>query len=86
MGKVLLAAISLLSFGAAWAQHGSSASNMALLGHEELQGRSAYQPLVRENHGRWIAYVGLLIILYVALDMVYRGAMEVWPHVNSAVS
>ena len=35
---------------------------------------------------RWIAYVGLLIILYVALDMVYRGAMEVWPHVNSAVS
>ena len=35
---------------------------------------------------RWIAYVGLLIILYVALDMVYTGAMEVWPHVNSAVS
>ncbi|MDX8496914.1 TerC family protein [Mesorhizobium sp. VK4C] len=35
---------------------------------------------------RWIAYVGLLIILYVALDMVYRGAMEVWPHVNNAVS
>ncbi|RWM08936.1 TerC family protein [Mesorhizobium sp.] len=35
---------------------------------------------------RWIAYVGLLIILYVALDMVYRGAMEVWPHVNNVVS
>ncbi|RUZ75606.1 TerC family protein [Mesorhizobium sp. M7A.F.Ca.US.006.01.1.1] len=35
---------------------------------------------------RWIAYVGLLIILYVALDMVYRGAVEVWPHVNNAVS
>ncbi|MER8442797.1 TerC family protein [Mesorhizobium sp. M1066] len=34
---------------------------------------------------RWIAYVGLLIILYVALDMVYRGAVEVWPHVNGAV-
>jgi YjbE family integral membrane protein len=27
---------------------------------------------------RWIAYVGLLIILYVALDMSYRGALEVW--------
>ena len=26
---------------------------------------------------RWIAYVGLLIILYVAVDMIYRGAMEV---------
>jgi YjbE family integral membrane protein len=35
---------------------------------------------------RWIAYVGLLIILYVAVDMVYRGAVEVWPHVNNAVS
>jgi len=27
---------------------------------------------------RWIAYVGLLIILYVAIDMIYRGALEVW--------
>jgi YjbE family integral membrane protein len=35
---------------------------------------------------RWIAYIGLLIILYVAVDMVYRGAMEVWPHVNNVVS
>ncbi|WP_041798601.1 TerC family protein [Rhodopseudomonas palustris] len=32
-----------------------------------------------QNH-RWIAYVGLAIILYVALDMIYRGALEVWPH------
>jgi len=29
---------------------------------------------------RWIAYVGLVIILYVAFDMCYRGALEVWPH------
>jgi YjbE family integral membrane protein len=28
---------------------------------------------------RWIAYVGLLIILYVAVDMIYRGVGEVWP-------
>jgi YjbE family integral membrane protein len=34
---------------------------------------------------RWIAYIGLLIILYVALDMIYRGAAEVWPVVNGAV-
>jgi YjbE family integral membrane protein len=26
---------------------------------------------------RWIAYVGLAIILYVAVDMIYRGAIEV---------
>ena len=31
---------------------------------------------------RWIAYVGLAIILYVALDMCYRGVLEVWPHLN----
>ena len=29
---------------------------------------------------RWIAYVGLAIILYVALDMCYRGAREIWPY------
>lgn len=32
---------------------------------------------------RWIAYVGLLIILYVALDMIYRGTVEVWPHLDA---
>lgn len=31
---------------------------------------------------RWLAYVGLAIILYVALHMIYRGALEVWPLVN----
>ena len=31
------------------------------------------------NKHRWIAYVGLAIILYVALDMIWRGALEVWP-------
>ncbi|GLS17728.1 membrane protein [Labrys miyagiensis] len=28
---------------------------------------------------RWIAYVGLIAILYVACDMIWRGAAEVWP-------
>ena len=28
---------------------------------------------------RWIAYVGLAVILYVAVEMIYRGAMEVAP-------
>jgi len=31
---------------------------------------------------RWIAYVGLVIILYVSLEMIYRGGLEVWPLVN----
>lgn len=29
---------------------------------------------------RWIAYVGLAIVLYVALDMIWRGAIELRPH------
>lgn len=34
---------------------------------------------------RWIAYVGLAVILYVALDMIWRGAHEVWPHVQAVM-
>jgi YjbE family integral membrane protein len=33
------------------------------------------------NRYRWIAYIGLAIILYVAVDMIYRGAIDVWPTV-----
>jgi len=35
-----------------------------------------------EKH-RWIAYVGLAIILYVAFDMCYRGAIELWQDVKT---
>lgn len=28
---------------------------------------------------RWIAYVGLAVILYVAGEMIYRGVLEIWP-------
>jgi len=34
------------------------ARNMELVGLHDLQARSAYQPLVREQNGRWILYVG----------------------------
>jgi YjbE family integral membrane protein len=33
------------------------------------------------NKHRWIAYVGLAIILYVALEMVWRGFWEIEPHI-----
>src|SRR5437588_12752059 len=36
----------------------SEAKDMALLGYHDLQARSAYQPVVREQNGRWILYVG----------------------------
>jgi YjbE family integral membrane protein len=33
-----------------------------------------------QNH-RWIAYVGLAVILYVSVEMIYRGFNEVYPYV-----
>jgi YjbE family integral membrane protein len=36
------------------------------------------------NKYRWIAYIGLAIILYVALDMIWRGWEEVGPVIQSA--
>ncbi|QDE01453.1 TerC family protein [Roseomonas mucosa] len=32
---------------------------------------------------RWIAWIGLLVILYVALSMIYEGWHEVGPHVSA---
>jgi YjbE family integral membrane protein len=37
------------------------------------------------QHHRWIAYLGLAVILYVALDMMVRGAQELRPVVRAAV-
>ena len=54
----ILIAVAVAITGSANAQHPASASNMALLGHHDLQGRSAYQPLIHTQGGRWIAYVG----------------------------
>ena len=31
---------------------------------------------------RWIAYVGLAIILYVSLKMIYEGLLEIYPLMN----
>jgi YjbE family integral membrane protein len=33
---------------------------------------------------RWIAYAGLLVILYVAVDMIWRGMSEVWPLIGQS--
>ena len=32
---------------------------------------------------RWIAYFGLAVILYVACEMIYRGALEMWPMLSN---
>jgi hypothetical protein len=38
--------------------HGAEAHDMELVGHDDLQGRSAYQPTLHQQRGRVIAYVG----------------------------
>jgi len=40
--------------------HPEESSNMSLLGHHDLQGRSAYQPVIERQGDQWIAYIGLL--------------------------
>jgi YjbE family integral membrane protein len=32
------------------------------------------------NKHRWIGYVGLAIIVYVALGMIYHGSLQMWPN------
>src|SRR5262249_43816869 len=55
-----LAALVALALAPAFAQQpaGDEARNMELVGRHDLQARSAYQPVVKEQNGRWILYVG----------------------------
>ncbi len=55
---ILFVAVLLGSAGLS-AQSTPEARNMALVGSDDLQGRSAYQPLVHQQGPRWIAYIGL---------------------------
>ena len=42
------------------AGHPEESWNMSLLGQHDLQGRSAYQPVIEHQGDRWVAYIGLL--------------------------
>src|SRR5213592_954024 len=52
-----LAILVLLSVGEA-AQQKAEKNNMDLVGYNDLQGRSAYQPIIHKQGDRWIAYIG----------------------------
>ena len=39
-------------------EEGADSRDMQLVGHNDLQGRSAYQPEIKKQGNRWIAYVG----------------------------
>ena len=51
----IIAAFSLLP---AAAQKQAESKNMELVGENDLQGRSAYQPVIHKQGARWIAYIG----------------------------
>src|SRR4030095_7243932 len=53
VGTIVIA----MSASLAFAQHGAEAKNIALVGFNDLQARSAYQPVIQNQDGRWIAYV-----------------------------
>jgi hypothetical protein len=52
------AACFLLVCGVAIAQQKAESRNMDLVGYNDLQGRSAYQPTIHKQGTRWIAYIG----------------------------
>jgi len=89
IGQIILADVSmsldnvLAVAGAArehpWVLIFGLALSIALMG-----AAAGYIARLLEKH-RWVAYVGLAIILYVALDMIYRGSQEVWPVVSAVV-
>jgi len=56
---LLAAALGPALIMAAQARDRAESLNMELVGHHDLQGRSAYQPVVKAQGGRWIAYIGL---------------------------
>ena len=60
MKQLMLAGVAIgVALGAAAvAQQRPDKSNMDLVGYDELQGRSAYQPIVHKQGDRFIAYVG----------------------------
>src|SRR2546423_5917910 len=59
LGLVLLSLVAAPASSQAPARgHGAEAHDMELVGHDDLQGRSAYQPTIHQQRGRVIAYVG----------------------------
>ncbi len=59
LAGVLTAPVATVSFAQQkGAPSKAEQSNMELVGHDDLQARSAYQPVIHKQGARWIAYVG----------------------------
>src|SRR6266566_8428119 len=55
--RLPIAILMLLGIGVA-AQQKAETLNMDLVGYNDLQARSAYQPTIHKQGERWIAYIG----------------------------
>jgi len=53
-----IAALGVALLGQAMAQNKAEKRDMDLVGYHDLQGRTAYQPVIHKQGNRWIAYVG----------------------------
>jgi hypothetical protein len=58
VGVACTAAVLLAACAGLRTPGGAEAHNMELVGSDPLQARSAYQPTVANQDGRWIAYIG----------------------------
>jgi hypothetical protein len=62
VAAAVLALLDVVLTGGSSAQQAAAGQeekhDMALVGYDDLQARSAYQPLIRRHGNRWIAYVG----------------------------
>jgi len=56
--RVLACVLIGLASAAGATSQKSESSNMRLVGYNDLQGRSAYQPVIHKQGQRWIAYIG----------------------------
>jgi hypothetical protein len=62
LGLLLVPALAVGASGRSAAQQlpalTAEAHDMALVGHDDLQARSGYQPVIHQQGSRWIAYIG----------------------------
>jgi len=58
LGKYAFLGLALVALTAAGQTTTPRASNMDLVGYNDLQARSAYQPVIHKQGSRWIAYIG----------------------------
>src|SRR3984885_1582133 len=56
--RLLAPVLAVLLTASAPAQQTARQSNMELVGYNDLQARSAYQPVIQKQGDRWIAYIG----------------------------